>query len=177
MTHARDEKQIVTANGHTIIVDDSDFDRVSAKSWWGTVRRGKVTNVHTNVRKNGKQTTMQIGPFLIGEKSGFVVDHINRNPLDNRRSNLRHVTQNQNMMNMAPYRLKHERSSKYKGVSRAKKDKSWRAFISAYGKNEYLGSFSTPEAAAEAYNKRSKELHGDCGYLNQIAYEKEIGDV
>ncbi|NTJ22212.1 AP2 domain-containing protein [Rhizobium rhizogenes] len=54
----------------------------------------------------------------------------------------------------------------YKGVSIHKGSKKWRAVIKAGGKPRHLGSFNTPEAAAQSYDKAAYETWGDGCYLN-----------
>lgn len=69
--------------------------------------------------------------------------------LDNRRENLRIVTRTENNANR---RSKHGSSSRFKGVRWDKQQRAWRARIARNYRQLDLGSFSTEEAAAEAYN-------------------------
>jgi len=55
---------------------------------------------------------------------------------------------------------KKQRSSKYRGVSRAISEKKWRAQITANGKTVYLGTYNTEEEAARAYDLRVVSLRG-----------------
>jgi hypothetical protein len=48
----------------------------------------------------------------------------------------------------------------------------YRAVISINRKSVHLGMFDTPEEAAEAYNKKSKELFGDEGKVNKLSSSK-----
>ncbi len=102
---------------------------------------------------------------------GFVIDHINRNSLDNRRCNLRVATSRQNSMN----RNKITRgitTSKYKGVYRKpikeSRRKPWAARISVDGKLCSPKYFSTEEEAALRYNEWALELYGEFAVLNQV---------
>lgn len=96
---------------------------------------------------------------------GLVVDHINRNKLDNRRANLRFCLQSNNARNK-------ESTSGYKGVHYQKHNKKnktgkvWVAQITANYKCNHLGSYKTPEAAARAYDNAAKRLHGEYATLN-----------
>jgi len=83
----------------------------------------------------------------------MVVDHINHNVLDNRRSNLRICTPAQNQANTRPNT---KGASKFKGVSR-NKDK-WTASIAA--------TFDTEQEAADWYDRMARLAQGEFAYLN-----------
>lgn len=100
---------------------------------------------------------------ILPKKEGFFVDHINRNKMDNRRSNLRYVTHKQSAAN-----TKTPKGSKspYKGVIWSSQKDKWVSQVSSCGKRYHLGTFSDQEEAARAYDKRAKELWGEYAYLN-----------
>jgi len=93
---------------------------------------------------------------------GYVIDHINRNGLDNRRSNLRFATVAQNAQNS---RMRKNRSG-YKGVWFAKDKGRFRAAIWHNNKRIYLGYFDSPISAAKAYDKAAKRYHKEFAVLN-----------
>lgn len=84
------------------------------------------------------------------------VDHVNGDPGDNRWCNLREATHSQNQGNM---RRRSDNTSGYKGVTRG--SNNWRAQICVGSTRRYLGSFSTPEEAHEAYKKAAGAMFGD----------------
>lgn len=90
------------------------------------------------------------------------VDHRNRNPKDNRKENLRLVTDVDNASNTSAHL---DGKSSFKGVSRSK-GKYWRAQLMHKGKIYCLGYHTTQELAAKAYDNKAKELHGDFAVLN-----------
>ena len=99
--------------------------------------------------------------------SHLVVDHINRKPLDNRRSNLRNCTTQQNNLNKpGPKRC----ASKYKGVTwvSSSANQHWLACATLSGKTHRIGRFYTQEQAAYAYNEFVKLLFGEFAFLNVI---------
>ena len=83
------------------------------------------------------------------------IDHIDRNPRNNRIENLRHVTRSQNKMNMG---AKADNKIGIKGVNR--KRGRWVAQIQKDGKKTHLGYFGTPEEAGAAYKAAAKIIHG-----------------
>jgi hypothetical protein len=87
-----------------------------------------------------------------------LIDHKNRNPVDNRLENLRECTYAQNNQNTPP-------RNGHKGVS--KHGKQWSARIKINGKDEYIGFYKTPEEAALKYNIRAKEEYGEFAWLNE----------
>jgi hypothetical protein len=93
---------------------------------------------------------------------GMVVDHINGNGLNNRRSNMRNCTRAQNSANRRP---KRGAASPYKGVF-PRPDGKFEASICHDGRKQYLGRFENEIEAARAYDKKAKELHGEFAYLN-----------
>ena len=85
------------------------------------------------------------------------IDHIDRNPSNNKLENLRLATRAQNCMNKHTYS-----TSGYRGVYKNHINR-WVARIK--GKN--LGSFLSKEEAAIAFDKAAKELYGNFASLNQ----------
>jgi len=89
-----------------------------------------------------------------------IVDHKNRDSLDNRRSNLRRATKSQNGAN-AKKRIDGA-TSKYKGVSWDKSRGRWVAQV----RGDIRGRFDTEEAAARAYDAGAVELYGEFARRN-----------
>ena len=88
----------------------------------------------------------------------LIVDHKDGNPSNNRIANLRLASKTQNQMNQ---RLRKDSSSGLKGVTFHKKAGKWCAQITAFGRRNYLGLFSTPEEAHAAYCEAAARLHGE----------------
>src|SRR5882762_624388 len=110
--------------------------------------------------------------FLHSLIMGFLgVDHINRNPLDNRRSNLRPATDQQNTQNRRKWHKQGNSiyRSKYKGVYTKITRKGviyYCSHIRENGALKYLGSFDTPEEAALVWDENARRLHGNFARLN-----------
>lgn len=108
---------------------------------------------------------------IMKAKKDEIVDHVNRNKLDNRKSNLRVCKQRDNCYNKPPNSTK--QASKYKGVFRAKNQKNYFSTIGYKGRQIYLGSYENEIDAAKAYDTKAKELFGDYAYLNFPDENKE----
>ena len=106
--------------------------------------------------------SIKLHNIIIGKApKGHTVDHINRDRLDNRRSNLRIVTWAQNVANAKGQ----PNLSGYKGVAKAHGTR-WRAYYTPYGKQIIIGYYDTKEEAAKAYDKAAKERWGEFAYQN-----------
>jgi hypothetical protein len=88
-----------------------------------------------------------------------LVDHINQNGLDNRRSNLRLATSAENQRNAHGRGIHRGKpsSSRFRGVSRS--GAKWSAHISVNGRNIRLGTFRDEEQAAKAYDAAARAYH------------------
>lgn len=117
---------------YTTIFDKTDLPEVE-KYTWSVMKEGpnllRTTAYNFNVKR--------LHTHLMGKKSGLVIDHINRNPLDNRRSNLRHVTHRQNAWNVL----------KNHNVYYAKDRSKWRVEVWESGKKKSLGAYRTKKEA------------------------------
>ena len=91
------------------------------------------------------------------------VDHINNNPLDNRKDNLRLVTQQQNNMNVSS---REGSTSQYVGVYFRKDAKKWIAQITVERKRITIGRFVNEIDAAKARDIATLKYYGIYGKLN-----------
>lgn len=145
--------------GKCVLVDDDDYEELSKFKWivgtHGYAQRGFY--------KNGKTKIILMHRFIMKANKGDLIDHINRNKLDNRKENLRIANQAQNMRNCD---LRVTNNSGYKGVHWSKLHKKWKAEITKDYKNYFIGLFESPEDAARAYDAKSVELFGEFARLN-----------
>ena len=91
-----------------------------------------------------------------------IIDHVNGNPLDNRRENLRLATYSQNMANS---KLRSDNTTGFKGVSWSKQKGKFRAYIWFEKKLYHVGFFNTAEEASEARQIKAIELHKEFARL------------
>jgi hypothetical protein len=157
------------------LVDDADFEEINKFSWYPLFSKNDpairaIRSVKDKVTK--KKSAIYMHRQILGaiDDKNHVVDHINGNCLDNRRSNLRLCLHKENTRNARKrlYKSGKKTSSRYKGVCLATyyKKPAWFANIRSEGKQYYLGTFPSERLAAKAYDKKAQELHGEFARLN-----------
>lgn len=154
--------EIPLSKGKVALIDAKDYELVSQFKWQYHYRGYAYSQTYLGGgRKNAKYKKIWMHRLITGCPEDKIVDHISRDKLDNRRSNLRICTQAQNQMNS---KLRDTNSSGYRGVT---KDKyGWIARIGINGKRVYLGWFMDKEEAAMAYDKAAKKQYGNFAKLN-----------
>jgi hypothetical protein len=154
-------KEIELTRGQVALVDDCDYDLLSRRSWTAVKANSRFYAAHY-YRDNGKCRSIHMHRFLLNPLPGLVIDHIDGNPLNNRRSNLRIATHQQNLFNQ-----RGRSKSGFKGVRLIKNPANpFVAFITINGKMRHIGVYPTAELAAMAYDRRAIELRGEFAFLN-----------
>lgn len=136
--------------GKYSIVDNEDYERLSLRSWqlitgyacYGS--RQKKFHMHNIIMGTGPRT----------------LDHINRNSLDNRKSNLRLCTIKQNMWN--------RKRQKRAGIPFRTTQKPWGFEVRLYinGRNKHLGTYQDPELAGKIADIHALKYHGEFASTN-----------
>ena len=101
--------------------------------------------------KDGKKKNMLVSRlvalhYIPNHANKEMVDHIDRNRLNNNINNLRWVTASENSYNRGIYG-----AIPFKGV--CKNGNGFCAMIRIDSKLKYIGTYNTPELASDAYNK------------------------
>lgn len=144
----------VDNKGLQFIIDAEDYSKIKDICWIVDKKDGHVTGV-----VNGRNLRLHRYVLNIDDPN-MMVDHINHNPSDNRKSNLRLVNKSQNGMNRpAPQNNK----SGYKGVCQISNGKYMARIMINY-KGIYLGCYDTPEEASIAYESAAKKYFGEYAY-------------
>lgn len=117
-----------------------------------------------SMSRHARNTKLGIGihHFVFGKN--VMLDHINRDPLDNRRCNLRETDKRYNAANM--WRSS-QNTSGYKGVTWNKRNKNWVVGIKLNGKGMFLGAYDDKLEAARVYDTKAKELFGQYALTNE----------
>lgn len=136
---------------YEVLIDNEDADIVNKCRWY----IGSDGYVHSTIPSNNKKIVMhRLVLNVLNTEQDKVVDHINFNKLDNRKSNLRLITHNENL-----HHRKVNNDSGYKGVYWREKYNKFEAVISIKGKQYYVGMHNTAEEAYNAIKNKLKELN------------------
>jgi hypothetical protein len=136
-------REITLTQGFVALVDDEDYERIAAFKWCAMKRR----NTFHAMRKENRTKTIYMHHYILGNSlPGIVVDHIDRNGLNNQRSNLRFTSYAGNARNS-------DRSDCAERVE--KHGNRYRARMRVEGKRITVGTYDT---WAEAYRAASEFL-------------------
>lgn len=144
------------ATGHFTWKSDRVFGKIKAGTRAGTVSKANgYRQIWIGERTYNASRLAYL--WMEGEWPKTQVDHINLDRSDDRWSNLRPATAQQNCANRG---LKKTNTSGLKGASLTKWGR-WLSTINVQGKSRYLGTFDTKEEASAAYFKALTEAHGE----------------
>lgn len=147
-----DTLYIKTKNGQTITADASDFETLSKHSWCISKTGYAVANIN--------HKTVKLHRLLLGlENPRTLADHINHNRLDNRRSNLRICTPQENARNKG--------GKVIRGIRKTPNGK-YSARIVFERKEIYLGRFGTLDEAIQARHEAENKYHGEFAFHKSI---------
>lgn len=127
----------------------------------GTIKHGRY--VHIVVERSGYLAHRLAFVYMTGKPPDGYVDHINCDKSDNRWTNLRMVTKQENAMNTG---IARNNTSGYRGVCWSKISNKWVARGKLMGKDIHLGLFSSLEEAAEVAGKWRAENFGEYFFKN-----------
>ena len=146
-------------------IDKDDEERVRKHKWV----LQKCTHTDSPFPKYYARTSDSSGVllhrYIIQAKKGEVIDHINQNTFDTRKTNLRRTTYSVNNFNT---RLRRKNKTGYAGVFYVKSIKKWNAYISKDRHRYCLGYFDTKEEAIDARKKAEKVYYRDALCNNEM---------
>lgn len=152
-------KEISLTGGLVALVDDEDWPLISQHNW----RAQKSDTTYYALTGASETAWISLHRLITEATPDQTVDHKDGDGLNNRRSNLRVCTREQNSANR---RLGVNNKSGYKGVCWVRKRGKWLAQISVDKKHYTLGAFADPWEAAQAYNKAALAAWGEFALLN-----------
>ncbi|MDT3768186.1 HNH endonuclease [Gleimia hominis] len=141
--------------GNDVVLVDADMVNDLAERQWSV-------GIHGYATSGAGKNQILMHRLITGAKPGQIVDHINRDRLDNRTENLRICTQQENSYNRS---AQANSKSGLKGVCQLSNG-TWQAQIMVNRKAYYLGRFPTAREAADAYDRAATTLFGEFAVLN-----------
>jgi hypothetical protein len=155
---------LVNIKGYDVDIDDDDLHYAKIGGWCthGNKLKGR-TYFH---KRDGRL----LHRLIANAKPGQLVDHIDGNTLNNKKSNLRLCTNSQNLMNRGKTC---KNTSGYKGVTWDKKKQKWVAHIMKDYRQNFVGYFTNAYDAHLARSEKIKEIHGE--YANNGERAAEVG--
>jgi hypothetical protein len=169
MQPSEDGRRIPISRGLFVVVDDADYAWAMQFRWFAFLGHTGIWYAIRNDRSGSRKRSPRMHREMLGAKPGEIIDHINGNGLDNRRANLRFCTNQQNAANGR----RRSQDKPYKGVYRQGERRGWTARIVVDGKQQYLGTFATAEAAADAYDAAAVAAHGIFARTNAAMFNQE----
>ena len=162
---------IVNVKGYDVEIDEEDLPFFKSKKW--NIHKASKSNtgyVYTWICENGIVNMMQMHRLLMGVHgdSTYVVDHIDHNGLNNKRSNLRLCLYAENSWNQ---QIRKNNTTGYKGVSLKGEINKYYARIMKNYIPQDMGCYKTPEEAAVAYDIAALHLYGEYACTN---FDKEM---
>lgn len=154
--------KISLTQGYVAVIDDEDVPLVMPFRWNARKIGGHVYAWSTGNAKLGLPV-IGMHRLITNCQQGQLVDHIDRDGLNNTRANLRLATRAQNRLNA---RRSSNNTSGFKGVHRCGRTRRWRSVITVDGRKIRLGWFDSREDAARAYDAAAVKHYGDFARLN-----------
>jgi hypothetical protein len=139
----------------TMVDEDRYYDLLQG-SWY-------LSNGYAEGRPRKGEKKVSMHRYIMKCKGKMQVDHIDRDKLDNRTSQLRIVPGNLNNRNKSSVKGS---TSEYIGVSWNTRSKKWISAITVDYERIYLGIFENEIEAAKARDVATKKYHGQWGCLN-----------
>jgi hypothetical protein len=149
-------------DGQLIWVNDRKANKVSGQVA-GTVSKDRYVQIKINNR------LYKAHRLIFLWHKGYlpaVIDHIDRDPLNNKIDNLRECTVSENTCNSKRYSTN---TSGFKGVSWNTQMNKWKAEVTVNGVRHFGGYYDTPEEANEVTTELRERLHGDfCQHDSEV---------
>lgn len=162
--NSREKRPIYT------LIDAEDFERVTRTVW-----HYKGGYAHAGSSKYLASHHKRLHAYILRSQPGELIDHINGDRLDNRKQNLRIVTQAQNNKN-AKRPTFPGKTSRFKGVCWDRYNARWIAGVTSDGVHHHLGFYDDEVQAARVYDEAALLHHGEYARTNAMMKLYEMED-
>lgn len=157
-------KQIHLTQGKVALVDDDMYEFLNQWKWYADKSSNGRYYARRDDYSSGKRFRVYMHRLIMKATKEMQVDHRNNiETLNNTRENLRICTPSQNRCNTG---LTEKNKSGFKGVHWEEATQKYRAAISFNNVDFKLGRFADPVQAAQAYDAKARELHGEFARTN-----------
>ena len=146
---------------YVVLVDDQDYEFLNKFNWFVSVNNRRST-CYAATKIVSKMRYMH--RILLNDPDSLV-DHIDRNGLNNQRNNLRLASPSLNGQNC---KISSNNNTGFIGVYWNKKYSKFYARIVFNYRKIFIGSFDDPKQAAKAYNKKAVEIYGINARVNNV---------
>lgn len=153
--------EIPLSQGLSAFIDEEDADLILPFKWYAQ-QIGELAYAVAN----NSGAIVQMHRVIMSPPPDRIVDHKNRNGLDNRRHNLRICSHAENLRNTK--KRSSAVSSRFKGVSRSRNGGGWQAEIEQNGQRLFLGKFCSEIKAAEQYDRAARLMFGKFALTNKM---------
>ena len=143
------------------------FEYRDGELYWKVPRKKiRVGSIAGCITKEGYRRIKFFGKSVLAHRIVFfmfngylpeAIDHIDRNPLNNRIENLREANPSQNKFNM---KTRCNNTSGFKNVGWVEESKKWRVTIGYNGNKKHIGMYDSLEKAKEAADLARSTYHG-----------------
>jgi hypothetical protein len=150
----------ISIKGYEVLIDDDDFKKIIRHKWQASGNKQGYVYFRRSSKFGKRWVLHYLHREIMDALPGEYIDHISGDTLDNRKSNLRKCTAQQNTWNSTG---KKNSKSGAKGVKYDSKCKNrpWIARIFLDGREIHLGCYDTREKASRAYNEAAMKKHGE----------------
>lgn len=159
-------REIPLTRGKVTLVDEEDFDLVSAFRWRASpsVHKGEIIGWYAarSAPRNERPSTIYLHRFLLGVGPDKYVDHRDHDGLNNRRENIRECSHSQNLANQRC----NLGGSGYRGVHLDRRYGTYIAQIEVEGRRWRSPTTKDPIAAARSYDREARRAFGEFAILN-----------
>lgn len=144
--------------------DKEDYDLIKPYYWFYE----KSGYLVAHIKEDGKQKEIRLHRLVMNAKENEIIDHKVHPPrkehkYDNRKENLRRVTDKENAMNA---HLNINNKSGVTGVRWHKGKRKWEVGIGVNNKWKYLGSYVNFEDAVEVRKRAEEKYFGEYSFDN-----------